>query len=197
MTNFNIETNPTLINRIRDIYDDESWDNFVSSYQRYIQLVLIGCGCNKNEVEDLGQTVLLKIWKSLPTFNYSPENCKFRSWMNTVIRNTYNSYLKKIINNDKKIKAYSSEPVTVNEAPITEKVYQDAWEDHISKLAFENIKKETSANNIECFLMFLRGVPAEEISEALSLKLNSTYVIKNRVKEKLMKEIKHLERDLS
>ena len=48
-----------------------------------------------HECEDLSQTVLLKLWKSLPEFRYDKEKGRFRGWLCRITGNTVKSYFVK------------------------------------------------------------------------------------------------------
>ena len=88
-------TRHTLIAKIRNQHDDHSWEDFVYFYQRYIYVVIAKMGVNNQDVEDLVQRVLLALWEKLPSFEYEPNKCKFRTWMNQITRNTVIAYFRK------------------------------------------------------------------------------------------------------
>ena len=70
------------------------------------------------------------------------------------------------------------------------------WEIHLTNLALENIAPLFTGKAVDAFRMTLAGKSVEEIAKALDLKDNSVYRLKNRVKERLILEIKHLREEL-
>ena len=61
-----LHTRKTLIENVRKLKDDDSWEDFVHYYRAYIFAVIQGMGRTNQEAEDLSQKVLLKLWKKLP-----------------------------------------------------------------------------------------------------------------------------------
>ena len=90
----NYSTRDTLIAKMINLHDDVSWDDFVHYYQNYILSVIGRMGVDNSSVEDFSQNILLTLWKKLPEFEYQPEKCRFRTWMNTIIRNDVLRYMR-------------------------------------------------------------------------------------------------------
>jgi len=189
-------TRHTLLAKVKDQYDQRSWEDFAYYYQRYIHMVILGLGVTPSEVDDLAQKVLLNLWEKLPEFSYRPGECKFRTWMNTVIRNiTFNHFRA-----SKRYKARLDNAASEVEDANLPDIYQIAeenWKDHISNLAWENISDKLNESNRDCFLLFSEGLTAEEVAEKMAIKLNTAYVMRKRVVEKLSREIRRLEEELS
>ena len=166
-------TRKTLIDRLRSKSDDDSWQVFSDTYQKYIYVVIRRMNIQHAEAEDLVQEVLIKVWNKLGDFDYNPGKSKFRSWLNTVIRNNVLNYIKSR-------KSYS----------------QKEWENYIANLALERIKHHFSGKAIEVFEMSLGGASVQEIAAKLDIKENTAYRLKNRVKSKIVEEIEQLRYDL-
>ena len=184
-------TSPTLIDKIKNQYDEQSWAQFIEAYEKYIYIIVdkISPG---HDIDDIVQEVLLRLWKSLPNFNYHPEKCKFRSWMGVIIRNTLNNYHRSKYKQRKIIDDYSKYDIESHKKDDLSDIIETAWQEYITNLAFSRIEHTFSGKAIECFNMFLDGSHVNEIMEKLDLKANSAYVLKNRVKDQLLKEIRIL-----
>ena len=81
-------TRHTLIRRLKDQHDENAWELFTQTYSNYIEVVLVKVGIPRQEVVDLRQDILLKLWEKLPDFDFDQVKGKFRSWLWTMIRNT-------------------------------------------------------------------------------------------------------------
>jgi RNA polymerase sigma factor (sigma-70 family) len=194
-------TRQTLIAKIRDQHDDKSWAEFVSLYERYIFVVINKSGIGFDECEDLLQKVLIALWQKLPSFEYVPNKCKFRSWMNTIIHNVVVSYFRKSKRHQNDKQRDSLRRITENpkehEIPEIYVTAEKEWKNHVANLAWENIQGEIKGKAIDVFISFSKGKDIDEICQELDIKKNSAYVFKNRVQELLYKEIRHLHRELS
>lgn len=192
-----LNTRKTLLERVKKLRDDNSWEDFALYYKGYIFAVIQGMGMTNQDAEDLSQKVLLKLWKNLPDYEYRPGNCKFRTWLCTVIRSEVYSWLRSQQSQDRRIEKYRNNlddnSFTV---PEIEKIAENEWKDHIGKMAWENIKDSFSQNVIEAFLMFTDGKGTREIAESLGVEENTVNVYKKRVRDKLCKEINLLDSEL-
>lgn len=199
MDSFN--TRQTLIAKIRNQHDDRSWEEFVYFYERYIFVVVNKMGVSYQECEDLVQKVLLVLWEKLPDFEYTPDKCKFRTWMNTIIRNVVVGYFRKSKRRANDVERASLQRLNQNpdefDIPEIYGVAETEWKLHISNLAWENIKEEFTGKAGECFLMFTEGKDVETICKDLDIKKNTAYVFRSRVQDKLHREIRRLDADLS
>jgi len=89
------KTSITLIQKMRNQYDESSWNRFTDAYTPYMRMIILSMGLRHHDTEDLVQSIILKAWKNLPDFNYKPDSGSLRSWLKTITKNTVLSFLKK------------------------------------------------------------------------------------------------------
>jgi RNA polymerase sigma factor (sigma-70 family) len=193
-----LHTRKTLIERVKKLKDDNSWNDFVFYYRGYIFAVIQGMGLSNQDAEDLSQKVLLKLWKNLPEYEYRPGTCKFRTWLCTVIRSEVYSWFRSKKSQDKRIE--SLKQITDDDeqysVPELEKLANQEWKSHIGKLAWDSIKDSFSEKVIEAFLMFSEGKSSQDVADKLKVELNTANVYKKRVRDRLCKEINLLDNEL-
>src|SRR5580704_17073243 len=88
-------TRPSLLVRLRDVADDESWRTFVETY---VPLVFSYCrkqGLQEADAADVSQEVLMQAARSLRNFEYRPERGRFRDWLGTVTRHRIGRFLRR------------------------------------------------------------------------------------------------------
>lgn len=61
-------TRQTLIERVRDQYNEKAWEEFVEIYEPYIYSIIRRMGISAHDSKDIHQNVLLSIWKKLPEY---------------------------------------------------------------------------------------------------------------------------------
>ncbi|MCM8536568.1 MAG: RNA polymerase sigma factor [Lentisphaeraceae bacterium] len=194
-------TNKTLIFRVKNKNDESSWNEFTENYRGYIHAVIRNMGVHQSEIEDLTQKTLLILWEKLPSFIYSSEKCKFRSWISKIIRNIVIKHFnkQKRIKND--VTRASLQSINNGDdeylSPEIYKVAEKEWKYHIAKLAWENIRDEFGGKVIECFQLFMNGKNVDEVCDELDIKKNSAFVFRKRVQDRFSKEIRRLDYDLS
>ena len=188
-------TSQTLLMRAKNPDDHQAWNDFVDFYKRFIYHILHKMSINFNDFDDLVQVVLLRLWESLK--NYEKQDCKFRSWLSQVTRNTVLNYLDKQQRQNKrqeqmgelqdmqlKLNSYGNGEL--------ERMIENEWRAYVSTMALENIKKLFSGVAVEAFLMSQKEVPGDKIAEELGIKKESAYVLISRVKSKFVAEMKRL-----
>lgn len=192
-------TSITLVQKMRNQYDEASWDRFTESYTPYMRMIVLSMGLRHHDTEDLVQSIILKAWKNLPDFDYSPDKGALRSWLKTITKNTVLSFLKK-----KSTKESSLDEIQENSmldhSPVSEsEIYScmdKQWEIYISNLAWENVKAEFGETVQQIFLKLSKGESIEQIAVDLDVKENTVYQSRKRVKNRLYREIRRLNYDL-
>ena len=191
-----MQTRQTLIERLRDKYDEKSWQTFIDSYQRYIYVVIRGMAIKHEEAEDLVQEVLLQLWTKLPNFRYDPDKAMFRTWLCKVIKNRVLNFIKAQESQSKRIDKASQQVFKEYTNHEMDQLMQKEWEVYITNLALERIRNSFPGQSIKVFELTLEGKSIADIAETLGLKENSVYKSKNRVKAKLINEISNLRYEL-
>lgn len=195
------KTRVTLLYRVKNQLDEKSWDEFVGYYKNYIYIVARNMNLEHHDAEDILQRVLLKLWEKLPEFEYSTKKGTFRSFLCTIIRNMAIDLLKKksrMMNDaqgeDKaNLKKYI-EKVTL---PEIEVIADREWKLFLANAAWEKVEKELTSKVKETYLMLLKGKSMDDVASTVGIQKNTVYVYKLRVIEKIQKEIKRLERELT
>lgn len=73
------ETRLTLLGRARDPEDETAWQEFAAYYRSFIRAVLTKMNVDANDLDDLQQEILLRLWKILG--RYDEERAAFRTWL--------------------------------------------------------------------------------------------------------------------
>ena len=189
-------TRETLLLRLRDSYDEKSWEEFVKYYRSYIYTVVLRTGLSYEDTQDVTQDILLKAWKGLPSFEYDSEQCKFRTWLSRVCRNCLRDCAKSKRAKLARLKvddvADVEEFMGYSEAEI-EKIAEVEWKNYIAEMAWERVSGEFSETVLQAFRLHAEECPVSDIATRLDIPENSVYVYRTRVRKALMKEIMRLD----
>ncbi len=192
-------TRITLLQKVKDQQDDQSWAEFTSFYQPYIYAIISNMSLPHHDCQDMVQTVLLKAWKKLPTFEYNPGKGKFRGWIATVTKNSVRDFYDKQ-NRRKDRVTHDGEPATqavdMVSLPEVDDIAIREWQNYMSRLAWTNVEGSLAPKVKESFLMIVRGCNVREIADTLEIAENTVYQYKSRVQKLLHKEVVRLEYEL-
>jgi RNA polymerase sigma-70 factor (ECF subfamily) len=76
-----IGTRASLIHRIKNWSDDESWQEFFNTYWQTIYGVAINAGLTESEAEEVVQATIVSVAKRIREFDYKPEVGSFKHWL--------------------------------------------------------------------------------------------------------------------
>lgn len=194
-----MRTRVSLLQRASDGSDQLAWEELLKFYEPFISKVLQSMGFRGPDLDDARQQVALVLWKGLQSYDRDPDRAKFRTWFARLIRNTAINIIRS--NKRKPTGPSLNDDSEGNQLVIADDPELDArveleWQEYVVGLAMERASKVFSGNAVEVFQMSLDGQSAENIAGQLSIKVNTVYILKHRVKAVLLKEIQQLKHDL-
>ncbi len=184
------ETRYSLIERLRDKYDDDSWDCFVETYNSYIMAILRRARIIDADINDLLQHVLLNVWKGVSGFERRPGS-RFRSWLSIVIRNSINKFYRR-----KRIQTSELENEYVSEDSELTTIIDQEWKSFIARKAYEEVEKEFLDYIMKIFWDSTNGMADAKVSEKYEVSESSVRVYRAKVKKALKQKAARLAVDL-
>ena len=192
-------TRHTLLQRLQLSHDERAWDEFSGIYGGYIRAILRGYGFSPDDSDDLLQEVMIKVWKALPGYTYGKRNCKFRTWLGTVIRNAAINHRRQKMNRDRR-NTIAIEEMCVklelkSDAEIEEITLRE-WKLHVYKMAWGNVADSLSDTMRAVFEESQKEDDNAVLAQKFGVTESSIRVYKMRVRKVLIREIARLDADL-
>lgn len=189
-------TRETLLERVRDPEDEQSWEDFVRYYRPFVYQIARRMNIAHHDAEEIVQNVMVKAWNKLPEFEYDRGRGRFRGWLCQVTGNAVRDFIRhcrrSVALADQEFDPEHS--LAGVDHPAVEKIAEQEWRRYLSDLAWKNIEKKFKPHVARVFLMAVKGVPTLRIMEELGIAESSVYVYKSRVQKKLRAEIIRLNR---
>ena len=193
-------TRYTLLEKLQTCNNEKNWEEFVQYYSPYIFVVIRRFNVGSQDSEELMQDVLVKIWKNISRFDHQTYQCRFRTWLGVMIRNTvFNFFQSKATRNSKSNINYEDiieklELITEAEVNI---ISEREWKNHVAKLAWANIKNNFSSQTQKVFEESIKSdISNTELANKFTLSESSVRVFKMRVRKAMHKEIIRLNAEL-
>lgn len=190
----NWETRRSLLGRARDPNDETAWQEFAAYYRSFIQLVLHKMNVDANDLDDLQQEILLRLWKVLG--RYDQERAAFRTWLSRIIQGKVADHFRKRGRLTKQQIAIQEEPGETEALPDLEAIIEAEWKQHLVKLALTRVSEHFSPRGMTAFTMSMKGSSSAQIAAELNIKPNSANKLKNRVRLRVVQEIEYLREEL-
>src|SRR6266581_5526601 len=84
--NDSIQTRWSLIGRLKDMDDQQSWQEFFDAYWKLIYSVALKAGLSDSEAQEVVQETVISVAKKMPEFKADPAAGSFKSWLLTLTR---------------------------------------------------------------------------------------------------------------
>ncbi len=81
------DTRNSLLLKLRDPTDSESWHEFVAIYRPVVYRMARRRGMQDADAQDLAQAVLISVADSVGSWETDPRRARFRTWLTRVARN--------------------------------------------------------------------------------------------------------------
>lgn len=195
-----IPTRQSLLSRLKDWNDNESWREFFDTYWRLIYNAALRAGLTDAEAQDVVQETLLSVSKNMATFRYDAKG-SFKSWLLrlTTWRVT-DQFRKRRPGLDKNKPHDSTDTGTATLEKIAdpaglalEALWDEEWESNLLNVALERVKTRVSAKHYQVFSFYvLRGWPVLRVARALKVSPTVVYLAKHRVGRLVKQEIERL-----
>src|SRR5205809_266855 len=76
-----VATRQSLISRLKNWDDHESWNAFFNVYWRLIYSAALQAGLNEEEAQEVVQATIISVSKAMPSFRYDATKGSFKAWL--------------------------------------------------------------------------------------------------------------------
>jgi RNA polymerase sigma factor (sigma-70 family) len=194
-----LSTRKTLIDRVKDQYNEAAWEEFAGIYSRYIYAVIRNMNISQQDTEEIHQKVMVKLWEKLPEMN-TDEIRRFRSYLAMITKNEVKQFIRaRTRRQDWESKAAGDASISYLQSirlPDIDMIAEKEWQIHLTHLAMKKIEPCFSKKTMDVFRLSLEGVEREEIARRTGIGLGSINTLKARVKSRFFSEIQQLRDDL-
>src|SRR5438270_451514 len=81
-----LPTRWSLLSRLKDWEDQESWRQFFDAYGQLIYHTACKAGLSHTEAQEVVQEVVISVAKKMGEFKTDPSRCSFKSWLFNLTR---------------------------------------------------------------------------------------------------------------
>ena len=197
MNRYDPLTSPSLILKVRDANDSDSWETFERVYAPVIRIYCRRRGIQEADVDDLVQDVMASVSNAIRNFDYDPSRGKFRSWFGTITANRVKTFFAKSTNKANGGPFFPDSSVLQK---LSDRKADSEWNEvfcqEVLRSACERVCPNFEKSTWLSFEMtWLNNQPAAEVALILGLPIHTVYVNKSRVLKQLEAEVRALADD--
>lgn len=198
-------TRRTLIERLKNWQDNDSWEDFFQTYGRLIYGVAIKSGLTDAEAQDVVQETVLTVSKNIREFEYDPARGRFKSWLLHTTRWRIADQLRKRLPSDRpratrvgdNRRTRTTDRIPDPDGSALEKIWDEEWTQNLRDVALDRVKRKVKAKHYQIFdLYVVKNWPVTKVTETLGVSTTQVYLARHRVGLLLRREIKKLEKSL-
>lgn len=206
MPDIELKTRRSLIERLRNRDDRESWREFFNRYWKLIYGLAIKSGLTADEAEEVVQETMATLSKNLDSYEYQPEECSFKSWIFKCakwriidqIRKRPADFLRSIRPDHEPDRTATVERVADEATPPLEQIWEEEWQQNLMDVALARVKQKVSIKEFQIFdLYVLKAWPVSEVKRMLHVSAARVYVTKHRISALIRKEVRKLEEEMA
>ena len=195
------ETPVTLLGRLRDIDNQEAWEEFVDAYGPKVFDWCRRFRLQESDAADVTQVVLTRLVTAMRTFRYDSGKGSFRGWLKTVTNNAVRDFLPTLAkpgrgSGDSHM-VYGmdalSDPAAIHDLSL---VLEAEAERELMLEAQERVRLRVKPVKWEAWQLTVQhDCSVTEAADQLGIRVTDVYVARTRITAMLKKEIEKLDRN--
>ena len=193
-----IPTRQSLLSRLKDYDDNESWRDFFHTYWKLIYSMAIRSGLSETEAQEVVQETIIAVSKQMPDFKYDRAKGSFKSWLLQLTRWRIQDQMRRRQRDEHLVggpETIPSEEVEdIPDPASADSSWEDEWQKNLVETALQRLKVQAKPKQFQIFdLYVIKQWPIARVTAALGVNFGQVYVAKHRLTAMLKKEIKVLE----
>jgi RNA polymerase sigma factor (sigma-70 family) len=191
-------TRRSLLGRLKDWHDQDSWQEFSKIYQRLIFDTARKAGLTNVETQEVVQETLLSVAKKIAGFNYDPNAGSFRNWLLQITRRRIvDQFRKRRPQTQNALEAVSNlEQIPDPGAQSFETLWNEEWHLALLDMARAFVRRKVGAKQFRMFELYvLQQQPMRVVTRILRVNAAQVYMAKYRITQLLKREMKQLQKD--
>ena len=200
---WSIPTRQSLLSRLKDWGDHESWKTFFDTYWKLIYQTAIKSGLRDVEAQEVVQETIISVSKVMPEFKYDPAIGSFQAWLlhqtRWRITDQFRKRLPESTVSDSGplagVRAEVEEGLARLQTPELETVWREEWISNLVDAAIERVKRRVDPKHYQIFDYYvLQQWPVAKVKATLGVSSSAVYIVKHRLAAMVRKEIRRLEK---
>ena len=201
-----LPTRQSLLSRLKNWDDDESWRDFFNTYWRLIYGVALKSGLTEQEAEDVVQETVVSVAKTISTYRHDP-SVTFKGWLRHLARCRIADQFRKrrrerLAEDCLERDGAGGSPwdgVEDPANPVLNAVWDEEWHSNLIEAALELVKPQVKkVRHYQAFyLNVIKQQPPASVAKTLGMSVAQVYLIRHRLTGLFKKALEKVEKNLA
>ena len=191
-----VPTRQSLLSRLKDWGDEESYRDFFNTYWKLIYSAAIRAGLTDAEAQDVVQETVIGVARKMPGFVYDPGKGSFKTFLMRQTDWRIFDQLRKrmpvqqLKSADTSTGTSEFERLPDSAAAPLDTVWDEEWEKNLLEAAVQRVKAKVDGKQYQIFDLYFRHKwPVSRIAKDLKITSASVYLAKHRIGNLIKKEV--------
>ena len=200
-------TRRTLLSRLRNLDDQESWRTFFDLYWRLLYNVARKSGLDDTGAQEIVQDTVVAMARKMPEFRYDPARGTFRQWLLRITRRRIIDHLRRVYREPPKAELgpESLDESQEHAAAIADESasgFEAAWNEEWEKTTFDaalaRVRATANPRHFQAFdYCVLKEWPVAKVAATLGLNSAQVYLAKHRVAQAMKRAVRRINEERS
>jgi RNA polymerase sigma-70 factor (ECF subfamily) len=193
VTESDLRTRRSLLSRLRDFDDRESWRTFFDLYWRMLYNVARRAGLGDADAQDVVQETVVAVARQMPEFRYDRTRGTFKQWLFRIVRRRVADHLRRVYRQPPKGEL-PFDPIDEDDAAATVAAedtaghfggaWEQEWEQAVFDAAVTRVREQVNPKHFQVFDYCVRqGWPAGKVAATLGMNIAQVYLARHRVSQ--------------
>ena len=185
-----LRTRTSLLSRLRDLEDRDSWQTFFDLYWRLLYNVARRAGLDDVDAQDVVQDTVMAIAKEIPRFRYDQERGSFKQWIFRILRRRVADHLRKLyrqpapagVSPEMLEGTGDADAIVMRDGASLSDAWDQEWERSILDAAIAQVRAQANPKHFQVFdFCVLKEWPVAKVALTLEMNAAQVYLARHRV----------------
>jgi RNA polymerase sigma-70 factor (ECF subfamily) len=189
-----LQTRRSLLSRLRDLEDRESWQTFFDLYWRLLYNVARRAGLDDVDAQDVVQDTVMAVAREIPEFRYDPERGSFKQWLFRILRRRVADHFRKLYRQpadagvSPEMLEETADGVSLSDA------WDQEWERSVLDAAIAQVRAQANPKHFQVFdYCVLKEWPVAKVASTLGMNAAQVYLARHRVSAAVKRAARRIE----
>jgi len=197
-----LQTRRSLLSRLRDFEDKESWQTFFDLYWRLLYNVARRAGLDDGDAQDVVQDAVMAVAREIPEFRYDRERGSFKQWLFRILRRRVSDHFRKHyrqpahagVSPETLEETGHADAIVMRDGMSLSDAWDQEWERSVLDAAIAQVRAQANPKHFQVFdYCVLKEWPVAKVASTLGMNAAQVYLARHRVSQAVKRAARRIE----